>query len=58
MGLPGFDEFELWQTDADAIRAARLALDSVPPLTFSFSLYSRPPRTSWLMVRKSGAVCV
>ena len=30
MGLPGFDEFELWQTDADAIRAARLALDSVP----------------------------
>lgn len=31
MGLPGFDEFELWQTDPDAIRAARLALDSVPP---------------------------
>ena len=30
MGLPGFDEFELWQTDADAVRAARLALDSVP----------------------------
>ena len=30
MGLPGFDEFELWQTDPDAIRAARLALDSVP----------------------------
>ena len=30
MGLPGFDEFELWQTDADAVRAARLALDIVP----------------------------
>ena len=29
MGLPGFDEFSLWQTDAGAIRAARAALDSV-----------------------------
>ena len=29
MGLPGFDEFTLWQTDAGAIRAARTALDSV-----------------------------
>ena len=29
MGVPGFDEFTLWQTDADAIRAARAALDSV-----------------------------
>ena len=29
MGLPGFDEFELWQTDPAAIRAARAALDGV-----------------------------
>ncbi len=29
MGLPGFDEFELWQTDAEAIRRARDALDSL-----------------------------
>ena len=29
MGLPGFDEFELWQTDPDAVRAARAALDAL-----------------------------
>ena len=29
MGLPGFDEFELWQTDPDAVRRARQALDSL-----------------------------
>ena len=29
MGLPGFDEFELWQTDPAAIQAARAALDGV-----------------------------
>lgn len=26
MGLPGFDEFSLWQTDADRVRAAKEAL--------------------------------
>ena len=31
MGVPGFDEFTLWVTDADAIRAARTALDGVRP---------------------------
>ena len=29
MGLPGFEEFELWQTDPDAVRRARQALDSL-----------------------------
>ena len=29
MGVPGFDEFTLWQTDPDAVRAARAALDSL-----------------------------
>lgn len=29
MGLPGFEEFELWQTDPDAVRKARQALDSL-----------------------------
>lgn len=29
MGLPGFSEFELWQTDEAAIRAARAALDAL-----------------------------
>lgn len=27
MGLPGFDEYSLWRTDADRVRAARVALD-------------------------------
>ena len=29
MGLPGFSEFELWQTDPEAVRQARQALDSL-----------------------------
>ena len=29
MGLPGFEEFELWQTDPEAVRRARQALDSL-----------------------------
>ena len=29
MGLPGFSEFALWQTDAGVIRRARSALDSL-----------------------------
>ena len=29
MGLPGFEEFLLWQTDPDAVRRARQALDQV-----------------------------
>ena len=29
MGLPGFSEFELWQTREDAIRAARTVLDGL-----------------------------
>lgn len=29
MGLPGFEEFALWQTDPDAVRRARQALDSL-----------------------------
>lgn len=29
MGLPGFSEFDLWQTSEDTIRAARQALDSL-----------------------------
>ena len=28
MGLPGFSEFALWQTDAGVIRRARSALDN------------------------------
>ena len=29
MGLPGFSEFEVWQTSEANIRAARQALDSL-----------------------------
>ena len=29
MGLPGFSEFEVWQTDEENIRAARQALDAI-----------------------------
>ena len=29
MGLPGFSEFEVWQTGEENIRAARQALDSL-----------------------------
>jgi len=29
MGLPGFSEFELWQTSETNIRAARKALDAL-----------------------------
>ena len=29
MGLPGFSEFDLWQTREDAIRAARTVLDGL-----------------------------
>ena len=29
MGLPGFSEYDLWQTDEANIRAARAALDAL-----------------------------
>ena len=29
MGLPGFSEFEVWQTSEENIRAARQALDAI-----------------------------
>ena len=29
MGLPGFSEFELWQTNEDTIRNARTVLDTL-----------------------------
>lgn len=29
MGLPGFSEFELWQTSKDTIRNARTVLDTL-----------------------------
>lgn len=29
MGLPGFSEFEIWQTSEENIRAARTALDAL-----------------------------
>ncbi len=29
MGLPGFSEFEIWQTSEANIRAARTALDAL-----------------------------
>lgn len=29
MGLPGFDEYELWQTNEEVIRSARQALDRI-----------------------------
>ena len=44
MGLPGFSEFEVWQTGEENIRAARQALDS---------LY-KPNKTKALSQRKPG----
>ena len=29
MGLPGFSEYEVWQTSEEKIRAARQALDTL-----------------------------
>ena len=43
MGLPGFSEFEVWQTSEENIRAARQALDSNQEPTKTKALSQRKP---------------